>query len=393
MTDAVLLDGVRTPHGALLGGLADVPPVELGRTVVDELLERVPLAGEDAGWVCLGNAIQAGIGQAPARQVTIASALPSATATTTVNEASGSGVRAITLAADRIAAGRADLAIAGGFESMTKAPWVLPGYRQGRRHGHVTARDSMLLDALWDMSLDVHMGEIAERLVDRIGGIYDLSRERQDRYALESQQRAHSAAEAGHFDAEIVPVDTPDGSVRRDEGIRPESTMSDLAALDPAFRSDGTVTAGNASNLADGAGAVVLASPDVAERSRLDPLLELVDYRVRYRPPDEFNEAVGDVIEAVLAANELAVEEVDAYWVNEAFAAQSVYVQQRLEIPPAQFNPLGGAIAFGHPIGASGGMLVPSLAYQLQREDGRYGLVGMSIGGGGAIMSLWRRPT
>lgn len=392
MSRVVLLDGVRTPHGRLLGGLSDVSPVQLGSTVIDALLSRTDVSGETVDWVSLGNAIQAGIGQVPGRQVTIESSLPETTQTTTINEASGSGVRAIALAADRIAAGRADVAIAGGFESMSRAPWILPGYREGKRHGHVTAKDAMILDSLWDISLDVHMGEIAERLVDRAGDTYDLSRARQDRYALESHRRAHEAMEGGVFDDEIVPVETPGGTVSRDEGIRPDSTLDDLAALDSAFRADGTVTPANASSLADGAGAVLLADSDVAVEADAEPMLELVDYQLRYRAPDEFNEAVGDVLEAVLDHNDLGVEDVDAYWVNEAFAAQAVYVQQRLGIPEARFNPLGGAIAFGHPIGASGGMLVPSLAYQLRREGGEYGVVGMSIGGGGAIMSLWRRP-
>lgn len=392
MTQVVLLDGVRTPHGTLLGGLSEVDPQALGQAVIDGLLDGGTLPGKRVDWVSLGNAIQAGIGQVPARQVTVASSLPNETPTTTVNEASGSGLRAITLAADRIRAGEASVAIAGGFESMSQAPWILPGYRSGRRHGHVTAQDAMILDALWDMSLDVHMGEIAERLVDRVGDQYDLSRERQDEYALQSHERAAAAVEEGAFEAEIVPVKTDEGTIDTDEGIRPDSTREQLAALEPSFRHDGTVTAANASSLADGAGAVVLADATAAAEAGVSPLLELVDYAVRYRDPDAFNEAVGDTVEALVAANDLSVEAIDAFWINEAFAAQSVYVQQRLGIPRDRFNPLGGAIAFGHPIGASGGMLVPSLAYQARREQFQYGIVGMSIGGGGAIMSLWRRP-
>ncbi|WP_380675876.1 thiolase family protein [Salinigranum sp. GCM10025319] len=391
MSEVVLVDGARTPHGSLLGALSEVEPVELGRVALDGLLDRVDLDPDRIDHAVLGNAIQAGIGQVPGRQAVVESGLPETLPTTTVNEASGSGLRAITLAADRIAVGRASLAVAGGFESMSRAPWILPGLREGKRYGDVTLKDSMLLDALWDVNLDVHMGEITERLVDRAGDAYDLSREAQDAYALESHRRAAEAIEAGRFDAETVAVETPDGVVDRDEGPRPESTAEDLARLSPAFRGEGTITPANASKLSDGAGVVLLADADVADDAGLDPMARLVDYDTVYRAPDEFNEAVGDVVEHLLASNGLAVEEVDAYWVNEAFAAQSVYVMERLGIPRDRLNPLGGAIAFGHPIGASGGMLTTSLAYQFVAEDLDYGLVGMSVGGGGAIMSLWER--
>ncbi|WIV68380.1 thiolase family protein [Natrialbaceae archaeon AArc-T1-2] len=401
MDDIVLVDGARTPHGTLLGSLADVEAVELGRTAIDGLLERVDVGPEEVDWVSLGNAIQAGIGQVPGRQVVIKSELPNSTRTTTINEASGSGLRAITLAADRIAAGEASIAIAGGFESMTNAPWIVPDYRTGVRHGDVTMKDSMILDSLWDCNLDIHMGEIAERLVDRFDGEaisersdrYDLSREAQDRYALESHRRAAEAIEDGVFDDEVVPVQTGETTVDRDEGPRPESTIDDLDALSPAFRSDGTVTPGNASKLSDGAGVVLLADRETAADAGLEPTARLVDYDLVYREPDEFNEAVGDVVEEVLAANDLEPADVDTCWINEAFAVQSVYVMQRLGIDREAMNPLGGAVAFGHPIGASGGMLAASLASQLRRESLEYGLVGMSIGGGGAIMSLWENVT
>jgi acetyl-CoA C-acetyltransferase len=391
MVEVVLVDGARTPHGTLLGSLSDVSAVELGRTAIDGLLSRLDLAGDRVDWVGLGNAIQAGIGQVPGRQAVVASDLPDRTPATTVNEASGSGVRAITLAADRLTAGRASFAVAGGFESMTNAPWILPGLRSGKRHGDVTLKDSMVLDALWDVSLDVHMGEITERLVDRVGDEYDLSRARQDEYALESHRRAARAIEDGRYDPEIVPVETPSGTVDEDEGPRPESTAADLRDLRPAFRSDGTITPANASKLADGAGAVLLADADAAADAGLDPMARLVDYDLVYRSPDEFNEAVGDVVERLLDRNDLVVDDLDACWINEAFAAQSVYVVDRLGIPRDRMNPRGGAVAYGHPVGASGGMLATSLAYQLQQDDLRYGVVGMSVGGGGAIMSLWER--
>ncbi|SEV82610.1 thiolase family protein [Natrinema salifodinae] len=387
-TEVVLVDGARTPHGTLLGSLADVDAVELGRTALDGLLDRIDVPGADVDWVSLGNAIQAGIGQVPGRQVVVESSLPNDTRATTINEASGSGLSAIALAADRIAAGRAEIAIAGGFESMSNAPWILPGYRKGRRYGNVELEDSMLLDSLWDVTLDVHMGEITERLVDR----EDVPREAQDEYALESHQLAAEAIESGAFDDEIVPVETSSETVDQDEGPRPESTPADLADLPTSFREDGTITPGNASKLSDGAGAVLLADGETAAERGLDPLATLVDYATAYRDPDRFNEAVGDVVEELLERNDLAVDDVDAFWINEAFAAQSVYVMDRLGIPREKMNPQGGAVAFGHPIGASGGMLAASLASQLRADsDVDRGLVGMSIGGGGAIMALLER--
>ena len=385
--DVVLVDGARTPHGTLLGGLADVEAVSLGQAALDGLLERVDLDGDEVDWVSLGNAIQAGIGQVPARQAVVESSLPNETQATTVNEASGSGLRAITLAADRIVADRASVAVAGGFESMTNAPWIVPGYRKGRRFGDVTLTDSLLYDSLWDVNLEVHMGEITEGLVDR----ERLSREQQDRYALESHRLAAEAIDTGEYDAEIVPVETPDGTVERDEGPRPESTHADLAELPSAFRDDGTITAANASKLSDGAGVVLLADAEAAADYGLEPMATLADYDLVYRNPDEFNEAVGDVVEELLERNDLAVDDVDAFWLNEAFAAQSVYVIERLDVPREKMNPRGGAIAFGHPIGASGGMLATSLAYQLREEGLERGLVGMSVGGGGAIVALLER--
>lgn len=385
--DVVIVEGVRTPHGELLGSLTDVDAPELGRTAVDGLLSRVDIDPTEIDWVSLGNAIQAGIGQVPARQVVIRSSLPNDTAVTTINEASGSGVRAICMAADRINAGEIDISLAGGFESMTNAPWILPDYRTGRRHGHVTAKDSMILDSLWDMNLDVHMGEITEGLVER----EDISRSAQDEYALESHRLAAASIEEGIFDQEIIAVETPSGTVDRDEGPRPDSTLEDLAGLSAAFARDGTITAGNASKLSDGAGGILLMNETAADERGLDAPCRLTDYEVVYREPDEFNEAVGDVVAELLQQNQLEVDDVDAFWINEAFAAQAVYVMDRLDIPRDRMNPHGGAVAFGHPIGASGGMLAASVVHQLVNEDLERALVGMSIGGGGAIMALIER--
>ncbi len=386
-SDIAILEATRTPHGRFLGSLADISAVDLGAVSLAALLERAPVsAHEHVDWVGLGNAISAGLGQVPARQVVLEAGLPVETAATTVNEASGSGLRAITLAADRIAAGRAEVAVAGGFESMSNAPYLVGEMRQGRRHGDTTLVDSMIRDALWDEGYDSHMGSLTEELVDRVG----ISREAQDEYALQSQQRASSAVEEGVFDDETVPVETSDGELTRDEGPR-ETSLESLLDLPPAFAEDGQVTAGNASDLSDGAGCVLLARADATQEMDGEPLAFLTDYAVAYRDPKWFGLAVGDAIASLLERNDLEPADVDHFEINEAFAAPMVHIREDLEIPPERFNPYGGAIALGHPIGASGGILTTTLAHAMAEEGHARGVVGMSIGGGGGIAALLER--
>jgi acetyl-CoA C-acetyltransferase len=385
--DVYLVDGARTPHGTLLGSLAEVRATELARVAVDGLLDRVAVPPEEVEYVALGNAIQGGLGQVPGRQAVVESELPESTATTTVNEASGSGLRAVMTASDHIVADRAAVALAGGFESMTNAPWALPELRKGRRYGDVTLRDTMIYDSLWDVTCDAHMGELTEELVDR----FDIGREAQDRYALESHRRAAEAIDDGRFDEEIVPVETEDGTVERDEGPRPESSVEDLGSLPPSFRDDGTVTPANASKLADGAGVVLLASGDAVEAADVDPLARVVDYAAAYRDPKWFNMAVPEAVADLLDRNDLGTDDVARFELNEAFAAQMVYAMDELDLPREQLNPDGGAVAFGHPIGASGGMLATALAYGMAEDGQDRGVVGMSVGGGGALAVLLER--
>jgi acetyl-CoA C-acetyltransferase len=244
----------------------------------------------------------------------------------------------------------------------------------------------MVYDALWDVGYDAHMGELTERLVEEHG----ITREAQDEYALRSNRRAAESVEAGVFDEEIVPVEVGSHLVTEDEGPR-DTSLDRLGRLDPAFREDGTITPGNASKLADGAGAVMLADAEVAAERGLGAMVHVEDSAVVYRDPAEFSQAVADAIEELLDRNDLAVGDVDHYEINEAFAAQSVYVRDRLGVPEETLNPLGGAVALGHPIGASGGILVTTIAHEMVREDHDRGVVGMSVGGGGAIMVLLSR--
>jgi acetyl-CoA C-acetyltransferase len=387
MTRVVVIDGCRTPHGALLGALSDQSAVELGAASVRGLLDRTAVDPEAVDWAGLGNAIQAGVGQAPARQVVTEAGLPHGVAATTINEASGSGLRALTLAVDRIEAGRASVAVAGGTESMSNAPYLSTETRKGRRYGDVRLRDAMIHDGLWDLGYDEHMGALTERLVDEA----DISREAQDEYALESHRRAVAAIEDGSFEDEIVPVETGAGPVEVDEGPRPDTDLDRLGSLPPAFDPDGTITAGNASDLSDGAGALLLASEDADAVDGAEPMAEVVDYAVAYRDPQWFGKSVADAVENLLDANDLTVDDVGFFELNEAFAAQMVYVGDRLEIPREKLNPLGGAIAYGHPIGASGGLLATTLVHAMVDEDVARGVVGMSVGGGGGIAVLLRR--
>ena len=371
----------------MLGALSAVRAPALGGAAVGELVERSGAEPGTVDWVGLGNAVQAGVGQVPARQAVVEAGLPDDTPATTVNEASGSGLRAVALGVDRIAAGRADLVVAGGMESMSNAPYLVREHREGRPHGDSELTDAMVHDSLWDAGYDAHMGELTERLVDEHG----ISREAQDQYALRSNCRADESIEEDVFDEELVPVEVGDGLVTADEGPRPDTSLDRLGQLAPAFREDGTITPGNASKLADGAGAVMLADAEVAAERGLGPMVHVADYAVAYRDPAEFSEAVADAIATLLERNGLGVDDVDYYEINEAFAAQTVYVRDRLDIPDDRLNPLGGAVALGHPIGASGGILATTIAHAMVREDHDYGVVGVSVGGGGAIMLLLSR--
>jgi len=387
MTDVVVVDGARTAHGNLLGSLADRTATDLGLAVVEGLLERTGIGADLVDWVCLGNCVQAGVGQVPARQVVVDSELPDSCPATTTNEASGSGLRAITNAIDRIEAGRVDVAVAGGMESMSNAPYLVRELRGGRRHGNTTLVDAMIYDALWDVNYDAHMGTLTDRIAER----FDISRAAQDEYAQRSNQRAGEAIDAGAFEQEIVPVEADGGLVTEDEGPRPETTAEDLAALPPAFGEAGTITAGNASKLSDGAGAVLLADAEAANAAGVGPMAHVEEYAVAYRDPAEFSLAVCNALRALFERADIGVADVDHFELNEAFAAQMVYVADELEIPVEKHNPLGGAVALGHPIGASGGILTTTLLYAMEHRDLDRGVVAMSVGGGGALaLSLTR---
>ncbi len=282
MVEIVIADAKRTPHGKLLGQFTNVSAVELGGTAINGLLHATNLPHDAVDYVVMGHSIQAGCGQVPARQAALKAGLPDDTPATTVNEASGSGLRAILTAVDRIHAGRNEFVVAGGMESMSNAPYLLPEFRNGRKHGNSEVVDSMVRDALWDMPYQAHMGSLTEDLVER----FNISREAQDQYALESQRRAVESVENGVFEEEVTPVNVDGEERSADEGPRPDTSMEKLSQLEPFFKpaaEGGTVTAGNASDLSDGAAATLVTSKEAAESHGLDALAHIVDYSVAYR--------------------------------------------------------------------------------------------------------------
>ncbi len=387
MTEIVIADAKRTPHGALLGQLQDISGPGLGATAVRGLLDSSEVAPGAVDHVVMGNSIAAGLGQVPARQAAYNGGVPDDVPATTVNEASGSGLRAILTGVDRIYAGQADTVIAGGLESMSNAPFLVPEMRQGHRWGDTEMVDSMVRDALWDMFYEAHMGELTEEFVDR----FDIAREAQDEYALRSQERAVDSVENGVFDTEIVPVPIGDEDREEDEGPRPDTDMDQLSSLDPVFDEDGTVTAGNASDLSDGAAATLVTTQEQAAAQGIDPMARVVDYAVSYMDPKWFPLAIEDAVQHLLEQNSMTVDDIDLFEINEAFACHMVHFQNELGVPDDKLNVRGGAVALGHPIGASGGILTTTLVHTMQDEGAEYGIVGMCVGGGGGIAMLVRR--
>jgi acetyl-CoA C-acetyltransferase len=391
MADAFLLSAARTPIGKYLGALADVPAPQLGAAAVAEALRRARVDPGRVDEVILGNVLQAGVGQNPARQAALQAGLPDTIAAYTVNKVCGSGLKAVMLAAQAIRAGDAELVVAGGMESMSRAPHLLFGARTGWKYGDQKVVDAMIHDGLWCAFEGWHMGEAAEHIAVRCG----VARAEQDHFALRSQHRAAEAWEKGAFDAEVVPVTVGGGSrartVTHDEGIRPETTPEGLAKLKPAFRAGGTVTAGNASTLSDGAAAVVVASARAAERLGVRPLARVVAYATSGVAPKDVFLAPVPAVRQVLDRAGLALKDVDLFELNEAFAAQMLACAKELHLDESRVNVNGGAIALGHPIGASGARVLVTLLYALGQRGLRRGLAALCLGGGNAVAMVVER--
>jgi acetyl-CoA C-acetyltransferase len=386
MTDIVILSGCRTPIGTFGGVLKDVPAVELGALVVREALTRAGVLPEAVDETILGCILQAGLGMNPARQASIRSGIPESVPAHTVNKVCGSGLKAVILATQAIKAGDAQVVVAGGLESMSRAPFLLPGARWGERLGHGQVLDHMIHEGLTDAFHDIHMGITAENLAER----YGISRDDQDAFAAESQARAAAATREGRFQAEIVPVPITQkkGAPKRvdqDEHPRPDTTRESLARLKPAFKKEGTVTAGNASGLNDGAAALVLASAEKAAALGAKPRARVVSYASAGVDPKIMGIGPVPAVRKALDKAGLSAAAIDLFELNEAFAAQSLAVLRELKLDPARVNVNGGAIALGHPIGASGARILVTLLHALQARGLKRGLASLCIGGGQGV--------
>ncbi|HCT7899987.1 TPA: acetyl-CoA C-acetyltransferase [Enterobacter cloacae] len=387
MKNVMIVGATRTPIGSFRGSLSPLSAVELGAVAVRRLLEESSLSAGDTDELIFGQVLTAGCGQNPARQTAIAAGLPVSTPATTVNLVCGAGLKAVQLAAQAIRCGDAEVVIAGGQESMSNAPYLLDGARSGLRFGHTGLQDSMIVDGLWDAFNDYHMGITAENVARQ----YGISREQQDAFAAGSQQKAASAIESARFEAEITPVTVKQGKkpplvIRHDEQPRPGTTAEQLAQLRPAFRQeDGTVTAGNASTLNDGAAAVLLMSEEKARARGLPVLGRIVSYAVTGVDPSVMGIGPVSACQTALARAGWTLDEVDLIEANEAFAAQTLAVGNLLGWDARKVNVNGGAIALGHPIGASGCRILVTLLHEMQRRDAKKGLVTLCIGGGQGI--------
>lgn len=389
--DAVIVSAVRTAIGTYGGALADIPAVKLGEICIRAALQRADLQPGQVDEVILGNVLQAGLGQNPARQAAIHADLPVSIPAMTINKVCGSGLQAAMLAAQAIRLGDAEVVVAGGMESMSRAPYLIENARFGYRMGDGQLIDEMQRDGLIDAFEGYQMGVTAENICSE----YRLSREELDQFALESQQRAVHAVEAGLFRNEIVPVEVPSkkGSSRfeQDQAPRADTTAQALARLRPAFKQDGMVTAGNSSGLNDGAAAVVVMSRRKADELGLKPMATIRSYGSAGVEPRIMGMGVVPATRRALKKAQLSVSDLDLIEANEAFAAQSVAVGKELGFDRSKLNVNGGAIALGHPIGASGARVLVTLLYEMQRRQAHYGLATLCIGGGQGVAMIVER--
>jgi len=386
MRDVYIVDALRTAVGKFGGTLAPLGAVELGSTVVRELLERNSLTGEEADELLMGCVLQAGLGQNVARQVALAAGIPREKPSLTVNMVCGSGLKTVALAAGSVKAGDADLVLAGGTESMSGAPYLSREARFGGRMGNLQLIDSMICDGLWDVFNDYHMGMTAENLADR----YEISREEQDAFAAASQNRAQKALDEGRFREEIVDVAVPRRKMEpllfhTDEYIRRGVTAEGLAKMKPAFRKNGSVTAANASGINDGAAAVIVAGGGALKRYGLTPMARIASYAACGNDPAFMGVAPVEAVKLALKRAGWTMGEVELIEANEAFAVQALALMRETGMNPGIVNVNGGAIAIGHPIGASGARILTTLLYEMRRRGVRKGLATLCIGGGMGI--------
>jgi acetyl-CoA C-acetyltransferase len=386
MREAVIVSAVRVPTGKFMGTLKDFPAPELGAMVVREAVRRAGIDPASVDECIMGNVVSAGAGQAPARQAALKGGLPHTVAALTINKVCGSGLKAVMLAQQAIATGDIEIAVAGGMESMSNAPYLLPKVREGLRMGNGQVVDAMIHDGLWCPFENWHMGNAGETVADA----YKVTREQQDSYSAESHQKAAAAQKAGRFDAELLPVSIPQRKgdplvFKHDESVRPETTAETLRALKPAFKKDGSVTAGNAPPVNDGAAALVVMSAERAAALGLTPMARIVAQATTGLEPKMLLMTPVEASRKVAQKAGWKLEDVDLFELNEAFAVQAVAVVQQLGIDPARVNVNGGAVALGHPIGASGARVLTTLLYALKDRGRTRGIATLCLGGGNGV--------
>ncbi|HDD60737.1 acetyl-CoA acetyltransferase [Thermoplasmatales archaeon ex4484_36] len=384
MDEVVIAGAVRTPIGRFLSAYKNYRAPDLGAIVIKEVLKRTGLRPEDVEEVLMGNVITAGLYQNPARQAALYAGLPPTVAATTVNKVCGSGMKSVTLAASEIKAGDFSVIVAGGQECMTGAPFLVDRIRFGHKMGDLTVKDAMIVDGLWDIYNDFHMGMTGEIVAEE----FSLTREEIDRYAYRSHMRAHRATEEGHFKKEIVPVlidKREETYLEKDEGIRPDTSLEKLARLKPVFKKDGVITAGNASQLSDGAAAMLVTTKKKAEELGVEPQVRIVDYVTSGVEPERVMCAPIPGVEMILKRLGMEIDDFDLVEHNEAFSSASIAIQRYFDIPEEKFNISGGAVALGHPIGCSGARILTTLIYNLHRLKKDMGLATICLGGGNAV--------
>lgn len=392
MTEVVIVSAVRTPIGAFQGALKDISAPTLGSIVIKEALNRVGLDPSTVDEVVMGNVLAAGSGQNPARQASIQAGLPYTVPAMTINKVCGSGLKAVHLAAQAIIAGDAEVVVAGGFENMSQAPYIMRNAREGFRMGDQKIIDTLIQDGLWCAFNDYHMGITAENLCDQ----YDISRQEQDEFAARSQARASEAISANKFAEEIVPVEIPQRKgepviFSQDEYVKHGTTAEKLNGLRPAFKKDGSVTAGNASGINDGAAAVVVMSKQRAFELGLTPLATIVANASAGVDPSVMGIGPVTAVKKALSKANVTLDDMDLIEANEAFAAQAIAVDRELAFDHDKLNVNGGAIALGHPIGASGTRILVTLLHEMQKQDAKLGLATLCIGGGQGVATIVQR--
>ncbi len=392
MASPVILSACRTAIGKFGRGLVGVPASRLGAATIKEALRRSRVGADEVDEVIMGNVLSAGLGQHPARQAAVFAGIPPHVGSLTVNKVCGSGLKAVMLAAQSIRAGDNDIVVAGGMENMSNAPYLVRNLRWGLKYGHAQLLDSMIVDGLWDAYEDFHMGMTGELVARR----FRITRREADEFAFESHMRAARAAKAGRFGGETVKVEIEreGGKVdlfEKDECVRPDTTIEKLSALKPVFRKGGILTAGNSSQLSDGAAALVVASEDAAKRLSVKPLARVVAYGTGGLEPSRVMEAPIPTTKALLRKAGMKIDDIDLFEHNEAYSTASIAVRKALGVDPERFNVNGGAVALGHPIGCSGARVLTTLLHEMKRRGAARGLATLCLGGGNAVSMIVER--